>query len=160
MLWGNCKMYTFPKLLQWQWTPAKNKRKTKCRTATNEEEWINHLHIVKQLRHSYLGKNTVSTMVKSCKSKSRLGLVDRLVILCPIPSCIAAISSEVGFCWSNTKREKDKYEMTASWLCYVPFGLHTRYLLWEKDSVYNSEILHQQISVRFRSQSSYALSNA
>lgn len=30
---------------------------------------------------AYLGKKTLSTMEKSCKSRSRLGLVDRLVIL-------------------------------------------------------------------------------
>ena len=35
---------------------------------------------------AYLGKNTVSTIVKSCNSKSRLGFVERLVMLCPMPS--------------------------------------------------------------------------
>ena len=54
----------------------------------------------------YLGKNTVSTIVKSCKSKSLLGFSERLVMDCPMPSCMAAISSEVGFCPMQTYKKQ------------------------------------------------------
>ena len=63
-------------------------------------------------RVAYLGKNTVSTIVKSCKSKSRLGLVVRLVIFWPSPNCIAAISSEVGFCSQNKKPIPSRISVT------------------------------------------------
>ena len=50
-----------------------------------------------------LGKYTVSTIEKSCSKRSRFGLPTRLVMLCPMPSCIAAINSEEGFCTKTVK---------------------------------------------------------
>ena len=45
----------------------------------------------------YLGKNTSSTTEKSCNNKSLLGLVESMVMLCPMPSWMAAINSDVDF---------------------------------------------------------------
>lgn len=57
---------------------------------------------------TYLGKATVSTIPKSCRSKSRLCLLASMTILWPIPTCIADISSEVGFCWVQSQRKRNE----------------------------------------------------
>jgi len=44
-----------------------------------------------------LGNCTVSTIEKSWRRRSRFGFPTRHVMLCPMPSWIAAISSVVGF---------------------------------------------------------------
>ena len=55
------------------------------------------LHEITRLLKIYPGKNTTSTTPKSCIRTSLSGLLDNPPTLCPIPSWIAAINSDVGF---------------------------------------------------------------
>lgn len=56
----------------------------------------------------YLGKATVSTIPKSCRSKSRFCLLASITMFWPIPICIADISSEVGFCRVPSQRKTNE----------------------------------------------------